>query len=75
MSWGLESATKELAADLKKAGIEVNIAAHTVITPDTAIRLPANGKSDEYKRWLRDAINRTIAAKKAAIKAKQVPLL
>lgn len=75
MSWGLESATKELAAELKKAGIEVNIEARAVITNDTVIKLPAGAKSDEYRRWLRDAINRAEAAKKAKIKARQTSLL
>jgi uncharacterized protein YueI len=74
MSWGLELAAKEYAQQMQEVRIEVNIPAHTPITPETAMVLQRGLTTDKYRKIIRDAINTEQAKRKAKQQAKQSKL-
>lgn len=74
MSWALEAAAKEYAQDMQKLGIEVNIAAHTLITPELATVLQRGLTTDKYRKIIRDAIAAEQQRRKAKQQAKQSKL-
>lgn len=74
MSWALEGAAKEYAQEMQKLGIEVNIPAHTLITPEVASVLQRGLTIDKYRKIIRDAIAKEQQRRKAKQEAKQSKL-
>lgn len=68
-------AGKEYEEELKKWGLQLNVRAGILVTPDGAARLRLGENTDKYRKILRDAINVEVARKKAKQQAKQTSLL
>ena len=75
MGWSLDMVAKEYADRLKSAGLHLNVQACVLVTGEVAVRLPTNGKTDEYRRIFKAAVQKAEADKKAKLQEKQIKLL
>lgn len=75
MSWALESAARELAADMKQYGITIDQRSSVMLTRDVAVRLIYHHDTAYYRKIIKAEIERCKELKAAKLRARQISLL
>jgi len=75
MSCALEIVARELQSQTAACGIEVNCAAHILVTRDLAIKMLPGKTTDYYRKYITELIKKHHDKKKAEQAARQITLL
>jgi hypothetical protein len=75
MSWGLELVARELGAEIRACGMDLNVSASVLIRADVALKMPRGKTTDYYRKIIGAEIKKYRDKQKAELEARQITLL